>query len=109
MNGYPDGCNQSIHDTRYNHTHDDSAATLNAIVHEVESRAEDEIRTANQKFVDWLADYATPAELARMLAFYKTGNGAECRIILDDLTARYKQYRAETLSADEQAEIAEGL
>lgn len=106
---YPMGTTQATHDAHYNPTHDDSAATLNAIMRAVEAKAEDEIRTASRTFVEWLADYGTPDELARMLAFYKTDNRAECRVILDDLTARYQQYRAATLSADEQAEIAEAL
>ena len=109
MSGYPDGCTQHDHDRAFNAPPGPSADLLNAIVREVESRAEDEIRTAHQTFVDWLADYGTPVELARMLAFYKTGDFAECRVILDDVTARYQQYRTATLDASEQAEIVREL
>lgn len=106
---YPMGTTQATHDAAFAPTHDDSPERWNAIVREVESRAEEEVRTAHGTFVDWLADYAIPGELAIMIGFYKLGARTEVGAMVDDITRRYAQYRVATLDADEQREIEEEL
>ena len=104
MSGYPDGCTQTMHDAHYNPTHD-----ANAVQCAVEARAEEEVRTCAQPFVDWLMDRGDISDLSRMIAFYKSGRMTDCRTIVDNIVQADQQYRVATLSADEENDIAEGL
>ena len=104
MNGYPDGCTQAMHDAHYNPTHD-----ANAVQREVEDRAEEEVRTCAQEFVEWLMEREDISDLSRMISFYKSGAMTDCRTIVDNIVTDYAQYRVATLSREEEDEIKEGL
>lgn len=104
VSGYPDGCTQAMHDAYYNPTQD-----ANAVQREVEDRAEEEVRTCSQEFVEWLMEREDISDLSRMIAFYKSGRTTDCRTVVDNIVQAYQQYRVATLSADEENEIAEAL
>jgi hypothetical protein len=104
VSGYPDGCTQAMHDAYYNPTHD-----ANAVQREVEDRAEEEVRTCAQEFVEWLMEREDISDLSRMIAFYKNGRTTDCRTIVDNIVSDYTQYRVATLSAAEHDEIEEML
>ena len=95
-----------MHDAAHqSYTPDES----NAIRAELDYRAEEEVRTCAQPFVDWLMDRADVTDLSRMIAFYKSGRMTDCRTIVDNIVSDYQQYRAATLTTEEQNEISEAL
>ena len=102
--GWPDGCTAATHDAHYNPTHD-----ANAVQMEVEDRAEEEVRTCAEGFVEWLMEREDICDLSRMIAYYKSGAMSDCRTIVDNIVQAYQQYRVATLSADEENEIAAEL
>ena len=106
MNAYPDGCTQAMHDAAHqSYTPDES----NAIREELDWRAEQEVQDCAQCFVDWLMDRDDITDLSRMIAFYKSGRMCDCRTIVDNIVSDYQQYRAATLTTEEQNEIARTL
>ena len=102
----PDSCTQAMHDAAYQAYTDKQA---NAIQREVEYRAEEEVASCAQLFVDWLMDRADISDLSRMISFYKSGRTTDCLTIVDNIVQAYQQYRVATLDANEENEIAESL
>lgn len=103
---YPMGCTQDMHDAAHqSYTPDES----NAIQREVEWRAEQEVASCAQPFVDWLMDRGDISDLSRMIAFYKSGAMTDCRTIVDNIVSDYQAHRVATLDNHEENEIREAL
>ena len=86
-----------------------AVALARAIVAEVEWRAEQEVASCAQEFVEWLMEREDISDLSRMIAFYKSGRTTDCRTIVDNIVSDYQQYRVATLTSDEENDIAEAL
>ena len=94
---------------------------INAAQERLEERAENEMDTADLQFVEWIADYAEPKDLAAIIAAARkcrfqwdeepSGNAASHLVeSLDRMLLDYKQFRSNDLVelGEIEAEILEG-
>ena len=94
---------------------------INAAQERLEERAENEMDTADLQFVEWIADYAEPRDIAAIIAAARgckfqwdtepAGNKASCLVdSLDRMLLDYKQWRSNDLVelGEIEAEILEG-